>query len=86
MTVEKDRIEAPSKLVGHVVNIVGYHVNEAGQLDRLKLENTWGRYDGSSGYYSISWKDLKAIYMAISIPDGFSYVHSHDMNGEILSD
>jgi hypothetical protein len=86
VTIDKDSLDPPEKLEGHVVNIVGYHLNDSKQLDRLKIENTWGRYEGSAGFYSISWKDLKTIYMAITIPDGFSYVRSSEMKGEVVTD
>jgi aminopeptidase C len=72
--------------VGHVVNIVGYHVNAAGELDRLKIENTWGRYEGSSGFYSVSWSDLKKIFMAINLPDGLNYIEKHQLRGVRLRD
>jgi aminopeptidase C len=72
--------------VGHVVNIVGYHLNKQGRIDRVKIENTWGRYEGSSGFYSVSWDDLKTMYVAISIPDGFNFANAQKMNGEKLVD
>lgn len=81
-------IEKPltGDLVGHVVNIVGYHLNKQGRIDRVKIENTWGRYEGSSGFYSVSWDDLKTMYVAISIPDGFNFANAQKMNGEKLVD
>jgi hypothetical protein len=86
ITVDKEKLDPPDKLEGHVVNIVGYHLNDSRQLDRIKIENTWGRYEGSAGFYSIAWKDLKTIYMAITIPDGFAYVRANEMNGDIVAD
>jgi hypothetical protein len=81
-------VEKPlsGRLEGHVVNIVGYHLNEQGRLDRLKIENTWGRYTGSSGFYSVSWDDLKEMFIGISIPDGFNFVKSQQMRGEKVLD
>jgi hypothetical protein len=66
----------------HVVNISGYHTDESGRIDRIKIENTWGRYEGSSGYYVISWRDLKKIFVGVSIPDGFAYADAKGMNGD----
>lgn len=70
------------ELEGHVVNIVGFRSNDKGRIERIKIENTWGRYEGSAGFYSIAWDDLKEMYMGISIPDGFHYVDSNGMHGE----
>jgi hypothetical protein len=86
VAIDEDALDPPEKLVGHVVNIVGYHLNDTQQVDRVKIENTWGRYEGNSGFYSIAWKDLKTIFMAITIPDGFAYVRSNEMNGDMVID
>jgi hypothetical protein len=73
-------------LDGHVVNIVGYRLDSKSRIERLKIENTWGRYEGSSGFYSVSWDDLKEMYVGISIPDGFNFATSLDMRGEKVLD
>lgn len=73
-------------LDGHVVNIVGYRTNDKGRLERVKIENTWGRYEGSSGFYSISWNDLKEMYMGINVPNGFKFAESENMRGEFILD
>lgn len=81
-------IEKPltGHLDGHVVNIVGYHLNDQGRIDRLKIENSWGRYEGSSGFYSVSWDDLKAMYIGITIPNGFNFIQTRQMRGEKVLD
>ena len=72
--------------VAHVVNISGYHLDDSGHIDRVKIENTWGRYEGAEGYYSISWQDLKKIYVGVSIPDGFAYAEANGMRGDQIID
>jgi hypothetical protein len=74
------------KLVGHVVNIVGYRTDAQGRIEQLKLENSWGRYEGASGYYSVSWDDLKEMYQAINVPDGFNFATQRGMQGTKMLD
>lgn len=72
--------------IAHVVNITGYHLDKAGNLDRLKIENSWGRYEGSSGFYAVSWQELKDIFVGVSIPDGFAWADSRDLRGDKIID
>ena len=46
---KRDRIETAGSIPGHAMVYTGYHLDEAGEIDFWKIENSWGkrgRYDG----------------------------------------
>jgi hypothetical protein len=75
-TVKAGRM--PESAVGHVVNITGYHVDDRGQLDRIKIENTWGSDYGRNGFVAADWQQFSHIFEAASIQKG--YVVANDLS------
>lgn len=84
LTIPRDNISL--NVDGHVINIVGYHVDRSGHLDRIKIENSWGRYEGRHGFYVADWNDFKKIFDGISIPDGFRYFERRGFTGTRIVD
>lgn len=70
---------------GHVMNIVGYSLDANGDMNWLKIENTWGSSEGTNGYYLVSWTDFKKMYQAISIPDAKSIIRKENLKGGFIT-
>lgn len=79
LSIPRDNISL--NVEGHVVNLVGYHLDRDGQIDRIKIENSWGRYEGRQGFYVADWNDFKKIFDGISVPDGYRYFERNRFRG-----
>ncbi|MCG4778880.1 aminopeptidase, partial [Eggerthella lenta] len=52
---KKERLETRQACVSHAMTLTGF--NEAdGQIDRWKIENSWGEENGEKGYFVMTQK------------------------------
>lgn len=59
---KKERLETRQACVSHAMTLTGF--NEAdGQIDRWKIENSWGEENGEKGYFVMTQNGLKTIPM-----------------------
>lgn len=47
---KRDRIETAGSIPGHAMVYTGYHLDEAGEIDFWKIENSWGKRGKYDGY------------------------------------
>ena len=54
--------------MNHAMVILGVNINEEGEPDRWRIENSWGKEAGRDGYYtcSDSWFDELVYQVVIS--------------------
>ena len=82
LTVKKPLSDKPE---GHVVNIVGYSVTDTGQINWVKVENTWGTDEGAHGYYLLSWASFKKVFQTISVENGTKLAKDQNILGTTIN-
>lgn len=52
----------------HIMTLVGANINSAGEVDRWKVENSWGKENGKDGFYIMSDKYFDDYVYEIFVP------------------